>query len=47
MADMRERGGVLLDRAQAAVDGAQAAVDRADRQLDHSRVGHGEHGRAG
>ena len=36
MAEMRERGGVLLDRAQAAVDGAQAAVDRADRQLDHS-----------
>ena len=36
MADMRERGGVLLDRAQAAVDGAQAAVDRAGRQLDHS-----------
>jgi X-X-X-Leu-X-X-Gly heptad repeat protein len=36
MAETRERGGVLLDRAQAAVDGAQAAVDRADRQLDHS-----------
>ncbi len=36
MAETRERGGVLLDRAQAAVDSAQAAVDRADRQLDHS-----------
>jgi hypothetical protein len=36
MAEMRERGGVLLDRAQTAVDGAQAAVDRAGRQLDHS-----------
>ena len=34
VADLRERGDVLLQRAQAAVDGAQAAVDRADRQLD-------------
>ena len=33
---MRERGDVLLTRAQAAVDGAQAAVDRAGRQLDRS-----------
>src|SRR5580704_19098575 len=29
VADMRERGDVLLTRAQAAVDGAQQAVDRA------------------
>jgi uncharacterized protein YoxC len=36
MTEIRERGGVLLDRAQTAVDGAQAAVDRAGRQLDHS-----------
>ena len=34
--DLRERGDVLLQRAQAAVDGAQAAVDRADRQLDET-----------
>jgi Bacterial protein of unknown function (DUF948) len=34
--DVRERGGVLIDRAQAAVDGAQAAVDRAGRQLDRA-----------
>jgi uncharacterized protein YoxC len=36
MADVRERGDVLLQRAQAAVDGAQAAVDRAGRQLDRT-----------
>ena len=35
-ADMRERGGVLLTRAQLAVDGAQQAVDRAGRQLDRA-----------
>jgi hypothetical protein len=34
VADVRERGDVLLRRAEAAVDGAQAAVDRAGRQLD-------------
>jgi Bacterial protein of unknown function (DUF948) len=34
--DVRERGDVLLTRAQAAVDGAQAAVDRAGRQLDQA-----------
>ena len=37
-ADMRERGGVLLTRAQLAVDGAQQAVDRAGRQLDRRRL---------
>ena len=36
VADVRERGDVLLARAQAAVDGAQAAVDRAGHQLDRS-----------
>ena len=36
IADLRERGDVLLQRAQAAVDGAQGAVDRASRQLDRS-----------
>ncbi|MGD0602911.1 MAG: hypothetical protein ABSA53_04830 [Streptosporangiaceae bacterium] len=36
VADVRERGGVLLDRAQTAVDGAQAAVDRAGHQLDRT-----------
>ena len=36
VAGVRERGDVLLTRAQAAVDGAQAAVDRAGRQLDRS-----------
>ena len=36
VADVRERGDVLLQRAQAAVDGAQAAVDRAGRQLDRT-----------
>jgi hypothetical protein len=36
VADLRERGDVLLQRAQAAVDGAQAAVDRAGRQLDRA-----------
>jgi hypothetical protein len=36
IADVRERGDVLLLRAQAAVDGAQAAVDRAGRQLDRT-----------
>jgi uncharacterized protein YoxC len=36
MADLRERGDLLLQRAQAAVDGAQAAVDRADQQLDRT-----------
>jgi uncharacterized protein YoxC len=34
--DLRERGGVLIDRANLAVDGAQAAVDRAGRQLDRA-----------
>jgi hypothetical protein len=36
LADLRERGDVLLARAQTAVDGAQAAVDRAGRQLDRT-----------
>jgi Bacterial protein of unknown function (DUF948) len=36
VADLRERGDVLLQRAQAAVDGAQAAVDRAGNQLDQT-----------
>jgi hypothetical protein len=36
VADVRERGDVLMDRAQTAVDGAQAAVDRAGRQLDRT-----------
>ncbi len=36
VADLRERGDVLLQRAQAAVDGAQAAADRASRQLDQT-----------
>ena len=36
IADLRERGDVLLQRAQAAVDGAQSAVDRAGRQLDRA-----------
>ena len=36
IADLRERGDVLLQRAQVAVDGAQGAVDRASRQLDRS-----------
>jgi Bacterial protein of unknown function (DUF948) len=36
VADVRERGDALLDRAQTAVDGAQAAVDRAGRQLDRT-----------
>jgi len=36
VADLRERGDVLLQRAQAAADGAQAAVDRAGRQLDRA-----------
>jgi Bacterial protein of unknown function (DUF948) len=36
VADVRERGDVLLRRAEAAVDGAQAAVDRAGRQLDRT-----------
>ena len=36
VADVRERGDVLLTSAQAAVDGAQAAVDRAGHQLDRS-----------
>ena len=36
VADLRERGDVLLQRAQTAVDGAQAAVDRAGRQLDQA-----------
>ena len=36
VADVRERGDVLLTRAQAAVDGAQAAVDRAGKQLDQT-----------
>jgi uncharacterized protein YoxC len=34
--DVRERGGVLIDRAQAAVDRAEAAAERADRQLDRT-----------
>jgi hypothetical protein len=37
VADVRERGDVLLQRAQAAVDGAQAAVDRAGQQLDRTQ----------
>jgi hypothetical protein len=36
VADLRERGDVLLQRAETAVDGAQAAVDRAGRQLDQT-----------
>jgi hypothetical protein len=36
VADVRERGDVLLTRAQTAVDGAQAAVDRAGCQLDRT-----------
>jgi hypothetical protein len=36
VADVRERGDVLLQRAQTAVDGAQAAVDRAGQQLDRT-----------
>jgi uncharacterized protein YoxC len=36
VSDLRERGDVLLTRAQAAVDGAQAAVDRAGSQLDRT-----------
>ena len=36
VADVRERGDVLLQRAQTAVDGAQAAVDRAGKQLDRT-----------
>jgi uncharacterized protein YoxC len=36
VAEVRERGDVLLQRAQTAVDGAQAAVDRAGRQLDRT-----------
>ena len=36
VADLRDRGDVLLQRAETAVDGAQAAVDRAGRQLDQA-----------
>ena len=36
VADVRDRGDVLLNRAQAAVDGAQQAVDRAGHQLDRA-----------
>jgi hypothetical protein len=36
VAELRERGDMLLQRAQVAVDGAQAAVDRASRQLDQA-----------
>jgi hypothetical protein len=36
VADVRERGDLLLQRAQTAVDGAQAAVDRAGQQLDRT-----------
>ncbi|HLN70122.1 MAG TPA: hypothetical protein VK280_22990 [Streptosporangiaceae bacterium] len=36
VADLRERGDMLLQRAQVAADGAQAAVDRAGRQLDRT-----------
>ena len=36
VADVRDRGDVLLTRAQAAVDGAQQAVDRAGHQLDRA-----------
>jgi hypothetical protein len=36
VADVRERGDLLLQRAQTAVDGAQAAVDRAGKQLDRT-----------
>ena len=37
VADVRERGDVLLQRAQTAVDGAQTAVDRAGQQLDRTQ----------
>jgi len=36
VADLRERGNVLLQRAEVAVGGAQAAVDRAGQQLDRT-----------
>jgi hypothetical protein len=36
VAELRERGDILLQRAEAAVDGAQAAVDRASKQLDQT-----------
>ena len=36
VSDLRERGDLLLQRAQTAVDGAQAAVDRAGLQLDRA-----------
>ena len=36
VADLRDRGDVLLQRAETAVDGAQAAVDRAGQQLDQA-----------
>jgi Bacterial protein of unknown function (DUF948) len=36
VADLRERGDVLLQRAEVAVGGAQAAVDRASKQLDRT-----------
>jgi hypothetical protein len=36
VAELRERGDILLQRAEAAVDGAQAAVDRASKQLDRT-----------
>src|ERR1700751_3087064 len=38
VADVRDRGDVLLTRAQAAVDGAQAAADRAGKQLDRTET---------
>jgi hypothetical protein len=38
VADLRERGDVLLQRAETAVDGAQAAVDRAGRELDRTEA---------
>src|SRR5579863_8441398 len=36
VAELREPGDVLLQRAQAAVDGAQASVDRAGNQIDRA-----------
>jgi hypothetical protein len=38
VADLRDRGDVLLQRAQTAVDGAQVAVDRANTQLDRTEA---------
>jgi len=36
--DVRERGDVLLTRAQAAVDGGEQAVDRAGHQVDRAET---------